>query len=302
MAQNRQNRGKSLPATLGLITLACASILPISASAQGTSQERVYVDLGIWTIYSVGDSRTCTLRHSGSQRASLVMTKTGTAASSLRLELANRNIFVGNVVFAFDEDEFPARLSGGRFYTPDASSTEIESAFRQARILTLNQGGATLASIPLNASSAGFRLLKQCAEQGRLGMARAPAPPPPAPEPLPSPSPVPRAATELTPPAAPAPSLARPPVPRNPQDWVRERDYRVVIDGPYDGTVRFTLIVNRRGRAEECIVEENTGPSNLGEIACRALVRRARFEPARDANGVATEGRYSSSVRLQYSD
>ncbi|MEM7780824.1 MAG: energy transducer TonB [Pseudomonadota bacterium] len=280
-------------------TLAASLAFVHSPALAQSTGERVYVDLGHWTILEQPQSRRCVLRHIEPNGVRVVMTKTGTADGSLSFRLATRNVFVGNVIFAFDEDEFPARIdgqSGGeQLYAPDADGAEIEAAFRQSRILTLRQGETNLATVSLQGSSAGFRLLKQCAEQGRLGLTRA-AEPTPAPEPA-APRPEQVAEAAPPPPPPPPPSLARPPVPRDPQNWVRENDLRNAED--YQGTVRYTLLVNARGRAEECVVNAISGPRALGELACRTLIRRARFVPALDANGAETAGQWSSSITFR---
>lgn len=309
MAKGANIQAIGRAAMLGLLSLAGVVFAAVTASAQSRAQERVYVDLGNWTISTVGDSRTCTLRYSGSQGTRLVMTKTGTGSSVLTLELANRNLFVGNVVFAFDEDEFPAQLQGGRLYTPDAGGSAIESAFRQSRVLALRQGGATLTSLSLNASSAGFRLLKQCAEQGRLGIARAPAPPAPepAPEPARDPAPVapPPVSASATPPpsAEPSPrsepSLARNAQPISPGSWIGDTDrLNFPSRGWSGGILRFTLAVDPRGRAGDCVVDRSTGDRRLDEQLCRQLQRRARFEPATNAQGNPVQGSFTSSLRI----
>jgi protein TonB len=50
-------------------------------------------------------------------------------------------------------------------------------------------------------------------------------------------------------------------------------------------TVRFT--VEASGRVGECAVIESSGNAILDDATCRAIARRYRYEPSRDADGTA---------------
>ncbi len=83
----------------------------------------------------------------------------------------------------------------------------------------------------------------------------------------------------------------------NPGDWITNGDYRSTwISRELSGTARFTVEINTRGRVTECAVTGSTGHSVLDTATCRLLTKRARFNPARDGNGEAVAGSYSSSV------
>ena len=302
MASDMTAQTGSLPkwraAWLGLAALAGSLFLPEIAAAQSPPGERVYVDLGRWTIYSVGQTRTCTLRYSRSNTSRLIMRKTGDNTGKLTLELANMPAFVGDIVFGFDDATFPARLENGRAFTPDAAGSTIENVFRQARVMTLKQGDNVIFSLSLNASSAGLRLLKQCAEQGWLGVTQGSpstrARPAQTPEQTPTPA---RAAR--APQAPPAPSLARGAEPINPSNWIRNtQSLRFPSRGWDGGILGFTLMVDAAGRASQCVVDRSSGSRDLDSQLCRQLVRNARFNPALDTSGASIAGQYSSSVRL----
>ncbi|WP_188644729.1 TonB family protein [Tsuneonella deserti] len=89
--------------------------------------------------------------------------------------------------------------------------------------------------------------------------------------------------------------------PRNdPGTWITEGDYRSSwINRELVGTVRFRLEITASGRAGTCTVTGSSGHRELDRATCDLVTRRARFEPARDQAGAATEGTYSSSVRWQ---
>lgn len=281
---------------LGLAFAGGAQIASPPASAQSSETDRVYVDLGRWTIYETSRNRTCVLRHDASDGSRLTITKTGTGSGQLAVEARARSIFVGDITFAFDQDEFAGTVIGDRTYTPFTSSPEIETAFRAARILAVRHGGASIATIPLANSSSAFRLLKQCAEEGRIGFGQSRAPQlagPPPPPPSQSPS------TRPLPPPPVQASRARDPAPSNRSEWVREADYRRLSASDLGGGVlQYTLVVNARGRVEECIVNSSSGSREFDAVTCRNLQRRARFDPAMDAAGNPVEGRFSSAVRL----
>ncbi|MBD58909.1 MAG: hypothetical protein CL808_02135 [Citromicrobium sp.] len=111
------------------------------------------------------------------------------------------------------------------------------------------------------------------------------APPPPPPVPTPSFDPV----------------AARPS--NNPGGWVTQADYRSSwVSRGYDGTVGFRLAVGASGRVEGCSVTRSSGVSVLDEATCELVTRRARFDPAKNNQGRAVAGNYSSAVRWQLPD
>jgi TonB family protein len=73
-------------------------------------------------------------------------------------------------------------------------------------------------------------------------------------------------------------------------------DYPVGLEGVVEGTVRFTLDVGTNGRAFACRIDKSSGSPTLDRTTCRLATERAKFEPARDANGQPATGTWSSSV------
>ncbi|MBN8818557.1 MAG: energy transducer TonB [Sphingomonas sp.] len=53
------------------------------------------------------------------------------------------------------------------------------------------------------------------------------------------------------------------------------------------GTVTIVWTITSLGFVEHCHVVESSGHAQLDEAACRAIIRRARYEPARDREGRA---------------
>ncbi len=83
----------------------------------------------------------------------------------------------------------------------------------------------------------------------------------------------------------------------NAGEWITDSDYRSSwINREYSGVARFTLSIDARGRVNDCSITQSTGHAALDEATCTLLERRGRFEPAKDGNGDAVAGSYSSAV------
>jgi len=54
-----------------------------------------------------------------------------------------------------------------------------------------------------------------------------------------------------------------------------------------EGTVQARLDVNSQGRVERCSIIRSSGSASLDQVTCDVLRKRARFAPARDADGKA---------------
>ncbi len=131
--------------------------------------------------------------------------------------------------------------------------------------------------------------------------------PPPAAPPTPKaapPAPVPPAppAPPPPPPPPPPPVSERPnPVPRNNASrWVTPNDYPTrALRDEREGTTRFSVVVNARGRVESCSITGSSGHADLDKETCDNVRRRARFRPALDTSGNPISGSYSNRVRWQ---
>lgn len=102
----------------------------------------------------------------------------------------------------------------------------------------------------------------------------------------------------ITPTAPPAP----PPPPKpvisqaaeargNPGSWVTTDDYppSAIRDG-VQGTSQLTFDINAQGRIENCRVTASSGSALLDDTACKLVMRRGRYTPAKDASGNPTPG------------
>lgn len=96
-------------------------------------------------------------------------------------------------------------------------------------------------------------------------------------------------------------NLATPARPLNdPGQWVGPQDYPPsALRTENQGASSFTLIIDASGSVTDCTITQSSGTPLLDETACRLAKERARFSPARDAQGVPTAGRYSNRVRWQ---
>jgi len=65
------------------------------------------------------------------------------------------------------------------------------------------------------------------------------------------------------------------------------------------GTVAFTLSIDRRGRVERCYIATSSGSAALDRATCSILQRRARFTPARGADGQKVADTTSGRIRWQ---
>ncbi len=101
---------------------------------------------------------------------------------------------------------------------------------------------------------------------------------------------------DFGPPSLPFDPIAAAPL-GNPGGWIRDSDYLTSwINRDYSGVAAFSLEIDARGKVSDCSITRSTGHAALDEATCRLLQRRAQFEPAKDGNGNAVAGMFSSSV------
>ncbi|TCM17108.1 protein TonB [Novosphingobium sp. PhB165] len=88
-------------------------------------------------------------------------------------------------------------------------------------------------------------------------------------------------------------------LPRNDtSSWVTTLDYPTAdLRAEHQGTVRFQLDVDARGRVSQCSIVSSSGYSGLDEATCKFVSRRARFEAATNADGDAVAGTYMGTIR-----
>jgi protein TonB len=145
------------------------------------------------------------------------------------------------------------------------------------------------------------------------------APPPPinisvAPPPIqvqtniPPPAPpariIPPAAPPAPPPPPPPPSQARAATPNNQASWARriQENYPArAIRDETEGRVGVRVSIGANGRVSSCTVTSSSGSRILDDAACDGMQRYARYNPALDDGGDATEGSASTTIVYQLS-
>lgn len=84
-----------------------------------------------------------------------------------------------------------------------------------------------------------------------------------------------------------APDL--PPRPLAPGDWITASDYPSdALREKREGWTGVRLHISETGRIDSCNVIQTSGHVDLDEATCVTLMRRARFQPATDAQGKLT--------------
>ena len=80
--------------------------------------------------------------------------------------------------------------------------------------------------------------------------------------------------------------------------YVSDADYpAAALRSEEQGATRFRLTVGPDGRVKDCAVTGSSGSSSLDATTCRLMKSRARFTPARDSTGNATNDTINSTIR-----
>jgi TonB family protein len=96
--------------------------------------------------------------------------------------------------------------------------------------------------------------------------------------------------------AANAAAPAKPAMPRGDVGrWIGDYPSGALRDRR-EGTVSFRLTVGYDGRVVGCTITQSSGHQDLDEATCGGLVKRGRFDPAKDNNGKPVSGSYESRV------
>jgi protein TonB len=113
---------------------------------------------------------------------------------------------------------------------------------------------------------------------------------------------------DLVPPALPDPGPAADPGPRfdpvgpKPRSrsgqWVTTGDYPTSdIRQGNEGVVTYRLAIDASGRTTDCVIVKGSGHPGLDAATCGKLLRRASFDPARDAAGERVAAYFTGTVR-----
>ena len=99
----------------------------------------------------------------------------------------------------------------------------------------------------------------------------------------------------------PAPKVSSRPKPEprnNVGRWATSNDYPPrALREEREGSAKFTVQVNAKGRVSSCSVTRSSGHADLDKATCKNVSRRARFRPALTPDGAPTTGSYSNTIR-----
>lgn len=97
-------------------------------------------------------------------------------------------------------------------------------------------------------------------------------------------------------------SLSREATPTgSPGSWLQSSDYPAkAFWRGQQAVVNVRLIVDPQGLVSGCRIQQATQGDGFEEAVCRGLMRRARFEPALDAEGKPISSYYGSSVIFRF--
>lgn len=80
-------------------------------------------------------------------------------------------------------------------------------------------------------------------------------------------------------------------------EWITTDDYpAAALARNEQGRVGVELAIGDTGSVVACRISESSGHESLDQAACRALRSRARFAPARDANGTPIAATWHRNV------
>jgi Gram-negative bacterial TonB protein C-terminal len=87
---------------------------------------------------------------------------------------------------------------------------------------------------------------------------------------------------------------------QSPGNWIISGDYpiKMLMEGQ-PSIVEFRLSVGEDGKPTACHIQLTTRPKEFDDAVCKSLMRRAKFEPALDAEGKPLASFYRNTVRFQ---
>ena len=86
----------------------------------------------------------------------------------------------------------------------------------------------------------------------------------------------------------------------SPATWFNVSDYpsEMIREG-YQGVVNFRLLIDAAGKPTLCKIQVSTHPKAFDDAVCSAVMRRAEFEPALDAEGKPVPSYWVSTVQFR---
>jgi TonB family protein len=86
----------------------------------------------------------------------------------------------------------------------------------------------------------------------------------------------------------------------NPATWMRSSDYPMdMLSAGQPALVEFRLEVDESGAATKCHIQQTTRPEEFDNAVCKAMLKKAQFQPALDAQGKPLKSYYQNTVRFQ---
>jgi protein TonB len=93
------------------------------------------------------------------------------------------------------------------------------------------------------------------------------------------------------------------PKPIDPVTWISSNDFPFeALKDEVGGKVEYEVSVDASGNPADCRIQATSGHAVLDQATCSLIIRRARFEPAKDANGRPVPGTYKGKVTWQRPD
>ena len=87
---------------------------------------------------------------------------------------------------------------------------------------------------------------------------------------------------------------------QSPGKWVVSSDYPLdMLASGQPAIVEFRLSVGVDGIPTACYIQSTTRPKEFDDAVCKSVMRRARFDPALDADGKPLVSYYRNTVRFQ---
>ncbi|HKT84506.1 MAG TPA: energy transducer TonB [Novosphingobium sp.] len=80
----------------------------------------------------------------------------------------------------------------------------------------------------------------------------------------------------------------------SPADWVRATDLPKIDEQV--GVTTFDLTIDETGHASNCVIVVTSGSNQLDAAVCAAVMKRARFRPAKDGEGTPIPSVYRDRV------
>lgn len=86
----------------------------------------------------------------------------------------------------------------------------------------------------------------------------------------------------------------------SPGNWMKSSDYPVkMLRAGQPALVEFRLDVDEAGSATGCHIQQTTRPVEFDKAVCGAIMRKAKFDPAIDAQGKPMKSYYQSTVKFR---